>query len=139
MNERQEGCGEFVVARGDASKVLDASEEAFDQIAVAVDMAIEGTLGKSIGAGRDNGLCAGRLDLRNEMIGIVALVRDDGLCRQVLDGLGRTIDVGNLPSRENHPQWVAQGIHRDMQLGRQPAPGTADFLSAGFFWAPAEC
>ena len=33
MDERQEGFCEFVVARGDTSELLDAAEEALDQIA----------------------------------------------------------------------------------------------------------
>ncbi len=103
MNERQKGGCQFVVARGDTPEVLEASEKAFDQVAVLVEMAIKAALGKSIGTRRDDGLRAGGLDLRNEMIGVVALVRDDGLCRQTLDGLGRTIDVGNLTGRENYP------------------------------------
>lgn len=103
MNERQKGRCQFVVARSDTPEVLEASEKAFDQAAVLVEMAIESALGKSIGARRNDGLRAGGLDLRNEMIGVVALVRDDGVCRQTLDGLGRTIDVGNLTGRENYP------------------------------------
>jgi hypothetical protein len=31
MNERQEGLCEFVVARGDASELVDAAKETFDQ------------------------------------------------------------------------------------------------------------
>jgi hypothetical protein len=31
MNERQEGLGKFVVARGDTSEVLDTRKEMFDQ------------------------------------------------------------------------------------------------------------
>ena len=41
MNERQEGLGEFVVARGDASELLDATEETLDQIAALAEMPIE--------------------------------------------------------------------------------------------------
>jgi len=121
MNERQKGRFQFVVARGDTPEVLEASEDAFDQVAVSVKMAIEAALGKSIGTRRNDGLCAGGLDLRNEMIGVVALVRDDGVRREVLDGLGCTVAVGNLTGRENHPQRITQGIHRDMQFGCQPA------------------
>ena len=119
--------------------MFDASEEALDQIAVFVEMAIEVSLSQAIGTRRDNGLRTGRFDFRDEVIGIVALVGDDGLCWQVLHGLGRTVDVGNLPRRENDPQWIAQGIDHHMQFGRQAAPRTADFLSTSFFWAPAEC
>ncbi len=118
MDERLKGRCQFVVACGDTPEALEASEEAFDQVAVSVEMAIEAALGKSIGTRRNDGLCAGGLDLRNEMIGVVALVRDDGVRREVLDGLGRTVDAGNLTGQENHPQRIAQGIHRDMQFGR---------------------
>jgi hypothetical protein len=139
MNERQKGRCEFVVARGDTPEVLDASEEAFDQIAVSVEMAIEAALGKTIGAGRNHGLRAGGFDCCNEVVGVVSLVRDDSLRGQVLDGLGRTFDVGNLACGENHPQRIAQGIHGDMQLGGQPTPRSTDFLATRFFLAPAEC
>ena len=134
MNERQKGRCEFVVARGDPPEVFDASEEAFDQIAVPVEMAIEAALGKVIGAGRNHGLRACGLDLCNEVVGVVPLVRDDGLRRQVLDGLGPALDVGNLACGEDHPQRIAQGIHGDKQLGGQPTSRSTDFLTAGFFW-----
>jgi hypothetical protein len=51
-----------------------ASEEAFDQIAVPIEMAIEAALGQTIGAGRNHGLRARGLDLCNEVIGVVSLV-----------------------------------------------------------------
>lgn len=34
MNKRQEGHSQFVVARGNTPEMLDACEEAFDQIAI---------------------------------------------------------------------------------------------------------
>ena len=91
MNERQERRSQFVVARGDTSKVFDASEESFDQISVLVKMAIEAALDKPIGAWRN-----------------------DGLRREAVDGFGRAFDIGNLTGRENHPQRIAQGINHDM-------------------------
>ena len=139
MDERQKRGSQFVVSSGDTPEMFDASEEALDQIAVFVELAIEVSLNQPIGTRRDNGLRTGRFDFRNEVIGIVALVGDDGLCWQVLDGLGRTVDVGNLSRRENDPQRIAQGIDYYVQLGRQSSPRTADFLTTGFFWAPAEC
>ncbi len=56
MNERQEGLGQLVVACGDTPELFDASEEAFDQVAVPIEMTIEAALGDSIGAGRNDGL-----------------------------------------------------------------------------------
>ena len=139
MNERHERCGEFVVASGDASEVLDTGKETFDQIAVSVEMAIEVAWGQTIASGRDDGLRTGRFDRSNIVVGVVALVRDNRACREVLEGPGGTLDIGNLPGRENHPQRIAQGIDGHMQFGRQPASRAADLLTAGFFLAPAEC
>jgi hypothetical protein len=48
MTERQEGLGEFVVTRGDASELLDAAEEALDQVAALVDMLVERTRVRAI-------------------------------------------------------------------------------------------
>lgn len=139
MNERQKGFGQLVVACSDAPEVFDASEESFDQIAVAVEMVIEVALSQAIGTGRDDGLRTSCPDHGNEVVGIVALVRNDSACRQVFDGLGGIIDIGNLARREDHPQRIAQGVDGDVQLGGQPAPRAADRLATGFFLAPAEC
>ena len=59
--------------------MFDASDQAFDQIAVSIEMAIEAGLGKAIGVGRNNGLPACCLDLYNEVVGVVPFVRDNGL------------------------------------------------------------
>ena len=114
MNERQERRSQFVVARGDTSKVFDASEESFDQISVLVKMAIEAALDKPIGAWWNDGLSTSPLDHVDEVVGVVSLVSNDGLRREAVDGFGRAFDIGNLTGRENHPQRIAQGIDHDM-------------------------
>ena len=58
MNERQEGNGELVVSRGDASEVLDAVEKAFDQIAALVEMLVEIPRIEPVGARRYNRFAA---------------------------------------------------------------------------------
>jgi len=68
MNERQEGRGEFVVARGDASELLDATEETFDQVAIFVEMPIERAWTEPVGAWRDHGLTSLRRNLCDERI-----------------------------------------------------------------------
>lgn len=99
MDERQEGQGELVVARGDASELFDTGEETLDQVAVAVEMMVEGTGLESIGARRDHGLAALCRDCLNEGIGIVALVGNDKVGGCVLDQCLRLFDVGDLPCR----------------------------------------
>jgi len=48
--------------RDDASELLDATKEALDQIAVLLDMAIEGTWVESVGARWNDSLAALRRD-----------------------------------------------------------------------------
>ena len=139
MNERQERLGEFVIARGDASELLDPAEETFDQVAVLVDVAIEESLIESVGARRDDRLAALSSDGLDKGVRIVPLVRDDKFGWLILDQRFRLLDVGNLSCRENHAQGIAQGIDRHVQFCRQTSPRATDFLKAGFFWAPAEC
>ena len=139
MDERQEGFGEFVVARGDTSELLDAAEETLDQIAALVDMPVERARVESIGTWRDDCLAALCGNCFDKGIRVVALVGHDEIGGLILNQCGGLLDVGDLPGGENDPQRIPQGIHRDMQFGRQSAPRTADFLLAGFFWAPAEC
>ena len=139
MNERQERLGEFVIARGDASELLDPAEETFDQVAVLVDVAIEESLIESVGARRDDRLAALSSDGLDKGVRIVPLVRDDKFGWLILDQRFRLLDVGNLSCRENHAQGIAQGIDRHVQFCRQTSPRATDFLKAGFFWVPAEC
>ncbi len=139
MNERQERLGELVIARGDAPELLDATEETLDQIAALVEMPIECARIEPIGTRRDNWLAALSGDCFDEVIRVVALVGHDKLGRLILDQSFGLFDIRNLTCRENDPQRIAQSIDRDMQLGRQSAARATDFLSACFFWAPAEC
>ena len=50
---RPEVAGGFVVTRGDASEVLEFIEEAFDEIALAVEGAVDRALDLAVRTGRD--------------------------------------------------------------------------------------
>ena len=127
MNERQEGFGEFVVTSGDASELLDTSEETFDQIAALVEVPIERTWVEPIGTRRDHRLAALSGDCFDEGIRVVALVGHNEFGRLPPDQGFGLLDIRDLPRRENHPQWVAQGIDRDVQFGRQSGLATDRF------------
>lgn len=139
MNERQERRGEFVVSSGNASELLETAEETLDQISIPIEMPIERAKCAAIGARRDNRLSALRLDGCHKGVGVVALVGDDKASWLVLDQRSSLVDVCDLPGRQNDTQRIAKRIDGNMQFGGQPASRPADFLTAGFFWAPAEC
>lgn len=139
MNERHKRLGEFVVSRGDAPEMLETSEETLDQIAIAVEMAIEVARCEAIGPGWDHRFGASGFDPGHEVIGVVPLVGHDRLTGQILDQCRGMVDIGDLSSREDHPQWIAQRIDGHVQFGRQSTARAADLLTPRFFWAPAEC
>lgn len=133
MNERQERFGEFVVARGNASELPDAAEEAFDQIAALVDMSVERARVESVRAKRNDSLTALCRDGLDEGIRVVALVGHDEFGGLILDQRRGLLDIGDLTRGENDPQRITQGIDGHMQLGGQSAPRATDFLTACFF------
>ena len=134
MNKRQKGVGEFVVARGDASELLEACEETLDQIAGTIEVPIERARCQAIGSGGNHDHGTRGFDRVHEMVGVVALVRHHGLSWQILDQRRSAIDIGNLSGRKNDAQRIPQGIDSDVQFGGQSAARAADFLTARFFF-----
>jgi len=124
---------------GNASELLETTEETFDQISIPIEMSIECTKCAAIGARRDNCLSPLRFDGCHEGIGVVALVGDDKASGLILDQRSSLVDVRDLSCRQNDAQRIAQRIDGHVQFGGQSASRPADFLTAGFFWAPAEC
>lgn len=133
MNKGQERRSEFVVSGGNASELLEATEEALDQISIPIKMPVVGAWGTTIGARRDTRLSALRLDDRHQGIGVVALVSHNEASRLIADQRGGLIDVRDLSRRKNDAQRIAQCVDGNMQFGRQPAFRPADFLTTGFF------
>ena len=99
---------EFFVSRGNTPKVLDAREEAFDQVAIFVQMGVVGPELRSVGARRDYRLRAVDLDEPNQSIGIVALVCDDRIGLDARDQLRGALDIGNLARTQYQSQRIAQ-------------------------------
>lgn len=139
MNERQERLGEFVVTRGVRLKCLRRAKKRSTRMASAIEMPIELARCEAMGSGRNDGFGTRGLDGGHEMVGVVALIGHHGLTRQMLDQCRSVVDIGDLPGREDDAKRIAQRIDGHMQLGCQSAARTADFLTARFFGAPAEC
>src|ERR1035438_9289812 len=139
MQECHIAASELVVPSGNAPKLLDASEESLDEIAILVQMGIVRPEFLAVGARRDNRLRRAGSNGLDQSIGIVALVAYDCLGGDTGNQVGGMVDIGDLSSAQNQPQWIAQRIHRGVHLGAQSAARAPDRLSAFFFWAPAAC
>jgi len=106
--------------------VFELVEEAFDQVALLVDMPIVIVVAGAGSVERDDGLCPLGVDGLAEVVGVVGLVGQDVACRQALDerlGLG---DVVALAAGEEEAHRIAERVDGDMELAGQPAPAAAD-------------
>ena len=140
MQEGIESSRKFVVARGEATKLLEPMEESFNKIACLVSLPVIVTRSEAIASWRDDRLSAGGLNGGDEGVAVVALVRNDGIGRDGFHQGRSLVNVGPLTTGEDQSQRIAQGIHASVNLGRQTTPRAADRLIATvFFGAPAEC
>ena len=73
----EEVSGELVVASGDATKVLESSEHALDEVTLAIGDDVMGDQGLTAGDRRNYRLSSVFGDEPPEGIGIVGLVRDE--------------------------------------------------------------
>jgi len=80
MQERIETAGQFVVPRGDATKLLEPIEEALHQMARLVAMPVDGALIDSVAAWRDIGNGLGGFDGFDQFITVVAFVGRNSGC-----------------------------------------------------------
>jgi len=139
LNSGQEISGEFVVACGDGSKVLESVEEAFDQVPFAVQREIARPRDLAIGFWGDHRGDSPLDEAIDERIGIVGLVANQGIWIGAVDQRFCASQIVGLPWREYQVDGIAQGIDERVDFGGQSAARPPDRLPAVFFRAPALC
>ena len=123
MNERQEGLGEFVVARGDASKLFDAIEHALDTVAILVGFEVARWRIAAICAWRDDRQNGSHQQAGTDVVAIESLVRQhfSGLCdRQSQKRLDAEI-VGNLPTGQDKAKRASLTVCAGVDFCRKAA------------------
>ena len=139
MNAGEEGLGEFVVAGGDGSEMLEHVEETLNEIAFAIEDEIARARGFPVGFGWDDGKDRSIVEGGDEGVGVERLVGDQSAG---IDGFDQRFGVGEiviLARAEHHLDRIAEGVDEAVNLGGQSAAGSADGLPAVFFLAPALC
>lgn len=133
--KREKAFGELVVSSGHATKMFDAIEEAFDQIAHAIQRTVVVSFRLVVRARGNNGLRARGPNLihNHKGVGIVALVRDDSPRAQMVDQFCGTRDIGNLPFSDHHAQRTTCFIRGQTRFGAQPSAGATKRLRS-IFW-----
>ena len=130
----------FFVSSCDPPEMFDDIEEAFDEIAFAVEREVTWPLDLPVRLGRDDHCDAARFEIVDEAVGIIALVAEKGSRLYLIGQQFGLLDVVNLSTGEAEHQRIAECIDNRMDLGRQPTTRTAyRFIDAAFFKAPALC
>ena len=117
-------------------------EEAFDGIALFVEMLVIGQWRLSMPARRDDRLAALGVDLLAQVIGIVAFIGKDGLCLETINQVIAPGGVILLARAGYETDRQAQSVGSGMDFGAQSSPGTTKALGMRppfFLRAPAAC
>jgi hypothetical protein len=131
---------ELVVAGGDGSEVFDPVEEAFDEVALSVDLAIDGALDLAVALGGDVRSRTVRDDEIEDGAGVIAAIGDGIVCwaKAVEERLNGSL-VGGLTRAQHEPQRQAASVHHDMNFGAQSASRSSDGVIRAPFFPPAAC
>ncbi len=120
------------MAGRDASEVLELVEEAFDEIALAVQVMGYGALLPAIPLGRDVGARAMVGDAFEDGAGVIAAVGDG------VPGRHGSL-VGGLARGEREAARQAKAVDDDVDFGAQPASRASDGVVRTPFFPPAAC
>ena len=103
--------GELVISSGDTAKMLDAIEEALDQVARTVQPTVV-ALCLAIRTRRGDNLRAGRPNLLHEGVGVVALVSDNRSCAS------SPARIGSFPKLTYRDRYGPLGVvHKNICWG----------------------
>ena len=120
--------------------MLELVEEAFDEIALAVGLAVHAALDLSIPLGGNMGADASAGGQIDERFRVIASVCDQILSSmEASDEWNGSLLVGSLSGCEGDANGQALAIHDDVDLGAQSSTRTADGVIRAPFFPPAAC
>ena len=129
MNGGVEIPGEFVVSGGDATKVLEPTKAALDDVAPFVGLLVEAVALDPVGFVGNDDLGSAFADFGAQGVAIIALVGEQrthgGRLRQ---HIGRRRDVGILAGRQVQDDGPALWIGQSVDFRRASAPRAPDSL-----------
>ena len=132
--------GELVIAGCDGSEVFETVEEAFDEIALSVDLMVDGSADPDVALTGDVGLGAASLDQVDDGLGVVSPIGDHvSGQRQVGQQLRCRGLVGGLAGGDDEADRQAATVDDHMDLGGQSAARSSDGVIRAPFFPPAAC
>ncbi len=139
MEHSEEALGELVVSRGDGTVDFEMTDHAFDAVALPVEAFVPADRGLAVGARRDDGPDAARLEIGADGVAVIALVGEHGPGRVFGQVDQRFVGgaVRRFAAREVEGERPSPGVCETVNLTGEPAPRAAKSLSLSPPFAPA--
>ena len=129
MNSGQEIPGELVVSGGDASKVLEPAEAAFDDISAFVGAFVEAMDDDTVGFVWDHGLSTATNDFAAKVVAVIPFVGEERAHgRRERQNIGCRRDIGILAWGQMQDDRPAERIAQRMDFCRAAPARAADCL-----------
>ena len=120
--------------------MLQFAEEAFDQVALAVERLAEAGLPFAVGLGGDVGHRTLALDQVADAARIISLVAEhDGAGSEAVEQAERGGRIVRLPRRQAEPDREPLGIDDRVDLGCETAPGATETMISTPLFRVAAC
>ena len=119
--------------------MLELVEEALDEIALAVDAAIDGSVDEPLAGRGDVGFGAGGADQVEQAVGVIAAIGHDMAAFQAGQQIGRRLQVVGLAGSQYQPDWQTVLVDDGVDLGAQSSTRAADGVIRAPFFPPAAC
>lgn len=120
--------------------MLELAEEALDEVALAVEPRVDGSLDLAVAGRRNVSLAPSLAHQIEDRLSVVAPIGDEGLGgRQVGQQGWSECLVGGLARRDDEADGQTLRVDDGVDLGRQSSTRTADGVILAPFLPPAAC
>jgi len=120
--------------------VFEFVEVSLNEIALAVDRVIHGTLELAVALGWNMRLCAARPDLFDQRHRVIASVGDDmSGAREAVDQCRSRTFVAGLAGADRQPDRQSGLVHNGVDFRTQPTTRATDGVILTPFFPPAAC
>ena len=119
--------------------MFELAEEAFDQVALAIDALVDRAVDEALSGRGDVGFGPALPDQVEERICVVATIGDDVAAFQAIEQNRRCTQVMGLSGCQHEPDRQAVLIDQSIDLGAQSSTRTTNGVIFAPFFPPAAC
>ena len=119
--------------------MLELAEEALNEVALAVDAAVDRAMHQALAGRRNVGFCTACSDQIEKGICVITAIGYDVTALEALEQMRCRAQIVGLASRQHEPHGQSMLIDQGIDLGAQSATRTADGVIFAPFLPPAAC